>query len=102
MFIGACTLELDLPGMSSLKDKRSLIKSLSARLHKEFNVSVAEVDLLDAWQSTILGMAIVSNSAAHAQNLLNNVVRWLETHRPDLEVVDHYVELISFSSDSGH
>ena len=102
MFIGACTLELDLPGMGSLKDKRSLIKSLSARLHKEFNVSVAEVDLLDAWQSTILGIATVSTSAIHAQNLLNNMVRWLETHRPDLEVVDHYVELISFSSDSGN
>src|SRR5215813_4352815 len=102
MFIGACTLELDLPGMSSLKDKRSLIKSLSARLHKEFNVTVAEVDLLDAWQSTILGIAVVSTSAVHAQNLLNNLVRWLETHRPDLEVVDHYVEVISFSSDAGH
>ena len=88
--------------MSSLKDKRSLLKSLIARLHKEFNVSVAEVDLHDAWQSTVLGIAVVSTSAAHAQNLLGNLVKWLETHRPDLEVVDHYVELISFSSDSGH
>src|ERR1041385_7579542 len=99
MVIGACTIELDLPGTSSLKQKRSLIKSLIARLHKEFNVTVAEVDLHDAWHSTVLGIAVVSISAVHAQNLLGNLVHWLETHRPDLEVVDHYVELISFSSD---
>ncbi len=102
MVIGACTIELDLPGMDSLKQKRSLIKSLIARLHKEFNVTIAEVDLHDAWQSTILGIAVVSTSTVHAQNLLGNIVHWLETHRPDLEVVDHYIELISFSSESGH
>jgi uncharacterized protein YlxP (DUF503 family) len=102
MVIGACTIELDLPGLGSLKEKRGLLKSLLARLHKEFNVTAAEVDLHDAWQSTTIGVVTVSTSAVHAQNLLNNVVRWLETTRPDLEVVDHYVELISFSSGSGH
>jgi uncharacterized protein YlxP (DUF503 family) len=102
MVIGACTIELDLPGLGSLKEKRGLLKSLLARLHKEFNVTAAEVDLHDVWQSSTIGIATVSTSAVHAQNLLNNVVRWLEINRPDLEVVDHYVELISFSSESGH
>lgn len=102
MVIGACTIELDLPGLGSLKEKRGLLKSLIARLHKEFNITAAEVDLHDAWQSTTLGVATVSTSAVHAQNLLNNIVQWLETNRPDLEVVDHYIEIISFSSDSGN
>ncbi len=102
MVIGACTIEINLPGLNSLKEKRGLLKSLMARLHKEFNVSAAEVDLHDVWQATTLGVVTVSTSAAHAQNLLNNLVTWLETHRPDLEVVDHYVEVISFSSDSGN
>jgi len=99
--IGACTIEINLPGLTSLKQKRSLLKSLIARLHKEFNISAAEVDLHDAWQATTLGVVMVSTSAAHAQNLLNNLVSWLETHRPDLEVVDHYVEVIAFSSNAG-
>jgi hypothetical protein len=43
MVIGACSLELHLPGNGSLKGKRQVIKSLLARLRKEFNVSVAEV-----------------------------------------------------------
>jgi uncharacterized protein len=100
MFIGACTIELDLPGLGSLKEKRSVLKPLLARLHKEFNVSAAEVDLHDAWQSSTIGIVMVSTSAVHAQNLLNNLIHWIETYRPDVEVVDHYVEMISFSSAS--
>jgi uncharacterized protein len=102
MVIGACIIELDLPGIESLKQKRSLLKGLIARLHKEFNVTAAEVDLHDAWQATSLGVATVTTSAAHAQSLLNNLVRWIETNRPDLEVVDQYIELISFSSGAGN
>ena len=101
MFIGACTIELNLPGIASLKAKRSVLKSLIARLHKEFNVSAAEVDFHDVWQATTLGVVTITTSAVHAQNLLNNLVTWIETHRPDLEVVDHYVELIAFSSGAG-
>ncbi len=94
-------IELNLPGLNSLKEKRSVLKSLIARLHKEFNVSAAEVDLHDVWQATTLGVTTVSTSPVHAQNLLNNLVTWIETYRPDLEVVDHYVELIPFSSEAG-
>ncbi len=101
MVIGACTIELQLPGLKSLKAKRGVLKSLLARLHKEFNVTAAEVDLHDAWQATTLGVATVSTSAAHAQNLLENLVSWIEMYRPDLEVVDHYIEVIHFSSDAG-
>jgi uncharacterized protein len=101
MVIGACTIELYLPGLGSLKEKRGLLKSLIARLHKEFNVSAAEVGYHDTWQSTTLGVATVSTSAAHAQNLLDNLINWIEFNRPDLEVVDHYIEVISFSSEAG-
>jgi uncharacterized protein YlxP (DUF503 family) len=101
MVIGACIIELELPGLGSLKEKRGVLKSLLARLHKEFNVTAAEVDLHDVWQASTLGIATVSTSAGHAQNLLDNLVHWIETNRPDLEVVDHYVEIIHFSSDAG-
>ena len=35
MVIGACTLELHIPGNGSLKGKRRIIKSLVARLRRE-------------------------------------------------------------------
>jgi hypothetical protein len=101
MVIGACTIEIELPGMTSLKDKRSVIKTLIARLHKEFNVAAAEVDLHDRWEYTVIGVASVSTSAAHAQSLLQNLLEFIERTRPDLEIIDHYVEIVHFSAGSG-
>ncbi|MCJ7708279.1 MAG: DUF503 domain-containing protein, partial [Anaerolineales bacterium] len=43
MHVGALTLELRLPGCSSLKQKRSRLKPLLAALHREFNLSAAEI-----------------------------------------------------------
>lgn len=94
MFIGACTIELHLPGVASLKQKRSVVKRLVARLHKEFNVSCAELDHLDVWQSAQLGVALIANDEAHVQRSLENVVRWVERYRPEVSVVDYYVEVI--------
>lgn len=94
MVIGSSVIELDLPGVHSLKEKRSVLKGLIARIHKEFNVSCGEVDLHDAWGSAALGVAVVSTSAVHAENVLQNVVQWIERNRPDLAVIDHAVEII--------
>ena len=93
--IGVLTLELQIPGCASLKDKRSRLKPLLSRLHREFNISVAEVDHLDAWQAAVIACAIVSNDAAHSQRLLQQVVQWLENNWPDIEIVDHKIEIIS-------
>ncbi len=96
MVIGICTLELYLPGMNSLKDKRSVIKSVTARLNREFNVSAAEVGLNDVWQSSTVGVAVVTTAAAHAEQMLENVVSWLERNRPDVEIVDYRIETAHF------
>lgn len=87
MHIGLALLELNIPGVTSLKEKRGRIKSLKKRLHREFNVSVAEVALHDVWQSTSIAVAIVSTNAAHAGAVLDAVVIWIEEHRPDLDIV---------------
>ena len=52
--LGQLTIHLHLPACSSLKEKRGRLKPLLARLHKEFNVSVAEMDLQDKWTEAIL------------------------------------------------
>ncbi len=94
MIIGSCRIELHLPGIRSLKQKRSCLRSLKARLHKEFNVSVAEVDLHDVWQSSTLGASVVSTTGVHAERVLDNVVLWIEQHRPDVDVLVHDIEII--------
>jgi uncharacterized protein YlxP (DUF503 family) len=93
MVIGACRLQLHLPGCGSLKEKRARLKPLLARLHREFNVAAAEVDLHDVWQSAALAIVAVSTDAAHVQSALSHIVSWVEHNRPEVEVVDAQFEL---------
>lgn len=94
MIVGTCLIELHLDGNESLKGKRGMLKPLLARLHKEFNISAAEVDHLDSWQTTAIALACVANNAAHVEQVLNNAVHWIEHNRPDLQVVDWQIEII--------
>lgn len=94
MVVGVCNIELDLPGIHSLKQKRSALKSLIAGVHRKFNVSCAEIALHDAWQSATIGVAVMTNDVAHAQRVLETVVYWIETNRPDLTVLEHDIEII--------
>jgi len=94
MSLGLLTLEIRLPGCSSLKEKRSRLKPLLARLHREFNISAAEIDDQDAWRESVIACALVSNDAAHTQRSLQQVVNWLESSWPDIEVVDDHMELL--------
>ena len=93
MVIGVCTIEINLPGVASLKEKRGRLKSLKSRIHKQFNVSAAEVGLHDVWQSSTIGVALVTTNAGHAENVLQKVVAWIEFNRPDLDVVEHRIEV---------
>jgi uncharacterized protein len=94
MPIGLLTLHLHLPGCSSLKEKRSKIKPVLARLRREFNVASAELDLQDVWQDALLGCVTVSSDSTQNQRLLQQVVDFTERSWPDLTLIDHRIELI--------
>jgi len=94
MIVGTCVVELYLPGNGSLKGKRSILKPLLSRLRKEFNLATAEVDYHDVWQSAQIALVSVSTDAGHLERLLEQAVRWIEMHRPDLNVVDWQIEVL--------
>jgi uncharacterized protein len=94
MIIGVCTLEIYLPGVGSLKEKRSIVKSLLARARQQFNISIAEVDDHDSHGRAVLGIACVSTEGAHAHRQIETVVRWIEDQRPDLPLGGYEVELL--------
>jgi uncharacterized protein YlxP (DUF503 family) len=94
MIIGACTLEMHIPGNGSLKGKRRVIKSLIARLRKEFNVSVAEVGAQDMWQSALIGVVCVSSDQSYAHGLLTRVAHWVEENRLDCDLIDYQIEIL--------
>jgi len=92
--IGILTIQIHFPGCSSLKEKRSRLKPLIHRLQREFNVSVAEMDLHDTWQDAVIACALVNTDAGQIQRTLQSVVAWIEKHWPDVQVVDDQVEII--------
>lgn len=94
MLIGACRIQLHLPGNSSLKGKRGLLKPLLARLRREFDVAAAEVGLNDAWQSAEIALAAVANDSGYLHTVLEKAVHWIERYHPEVQVVDWQVEIL--------
>ena len=78
MIIGTCEIDLLIPESHSLKGKRFILKSLKDRIHHRFNVSIAEVDEHNLWQRSRLGIAVVSTDAQHADQVLAEVVNFVE------------------------
>ena len=83
-----------MPMCHSLKEKRSIVKSVIARLRNEFNVAVAEIDEQDRWQIAVLGVVNVASDGTYANQQLQAVVDWVYRNRPDVDVVDSSIELL--------
>ncbi len=93
MSLGLLTLHIQIPGCASLKEKRGRLKPLLARLRREFNVSVAELDYLDSWQNALIGCSLISNDHKHTQRSLQKVVAWIEEQRLDLYIIEEEIEI---------
>lgn len=81
MRIRVISLTLFIPGALTLKDKRQVIQSITARVRK-LNVSVAEVDYLDQWQKAELGMAMVSKDQSYLDSLQQEIIKLIEEQYP--------------------
>ena len=71
--IGVLTLDIHVEQSHSLKEKRHVVKSLKDRLRERFNVSVAEIDFLDSWQSSVIAAVTVSRDRVRAEQVLQAV-----------------------------
>ena len=63
MIVGVMTAQISMPGVTSLKGKRSIVKSVIGRLKSRYNISISEVDHQDTKTSAVIAMAIVCNEA---------------------------------------
>ena len=91
--IATLTIHLHLPACASLKEKRGRIKPLIARLHREFNVSAAEMGLQDKWQEAVIVCAMVGNERGHVQSALQTVAKWVEGNWTDGDVIEQKIEI---------
>lgn len=91
MFVGICTLEIKIEAVFSLKEKRSVLKSIIERIKSRFNVSIIEADQQDIWQIAEIGFACASLTKAQARNSIENIIKFIEN--------DHRIEIIDVNSE---
>jgi len=77
MLVGTMTAQIYMHGIASLKEKRSIVKSLIGRLRSRFNISISEVDQQDSRSSAVIGIAVVSNSSRFIDKQLDTVLNFM-------------------------
>jgi len=78
MIVGICSIELTLAENHDLKGKRRVLKSIKDRVRDRFNVSIAEVEGLDLWQRSTIGVASVSKDRDQVESTLAHVAAFVE------------------------
>ena len=77
MIVGVMTAQLHLQGVSSLKEKRSIVKSVISRLKSRFNISISEVDHQDEKTSAVVGVALISNDTRFINQQFDSIISFM-------------------------
>lgn len=94
MIVGVLQVELVIDGSRSLKDKRRVVSSLKDRLHREHQVSVAEVGAQDNHRTAVLGIVMAASDARYCQSAMDKMVDKIRLGRGYV-LADHRTELIA-------
>ena len=86
MIVASLRMNLYLPGSTSLKEKRRLLKSLQDKMRNKFNLAVAEVDRQENWQHSVLAAVSVSNQRNYLEKIFNRVVNLVDD-MPGIELM---------------
>jgi uncharacterized protein YlxP (DUF503 family) len=80
MRIAVLTVRLYAPWVHSLKEKRTEVKSLLAKLRNKFNVSAAEAGEQDTHQTIVIGIAAIAADSAQADSILDHLLNFIEAN----------------------
>jgi len=92
--VGILKLSLHIHSSQSLKEKRKVVKSIVAKVHKKFNVSIAEVGSNDKWQMVELGIGAVGNDRRFVNSVLDNILSFLDSLYLG-EIIDSNIEILN-------
>ena len=76
----------------TLKEKRSIVKSVLARARNSFNVACRETRLHDQPGDAELAFVTIAASVVDGRRVMQELEEWLHESRPDVEVTDVLVE----------
>ena len=87
MLLAALRIDLRIPGCTSLKEKRHVVKALANGIRSSFEVAVAETGFHDMWQRAELGVAAVGNEGYHLRKVMHSVRRFVDRFA-EVELID--------------
>lgn len=76
--IGKAAVTLYFEATFSLKEKRGEVRRVVRRTQQRFNVAIAEIEDLNDMRVATLGLVVVSTSANHADQMLENIIAAIE------------------------
>ncbi len=92
--VGLCIVQMHLPGVTSLKQKRQVLRSLKDRLRGRYNVAVAEIDHQDLWQRATLGIVGIASARVPLEQTFTSIQDEVESRVPG-QVLSYDVEYLS-------
>ena len=92
--VGTLKLSLYIHSNQSLKEKRKVVKSIVAKVHQKFNVSIAEVGSNDKWQMIELGISAVGNDRRFVNSALDNILSFLDSLYLG-DIIDSNIEIVN-------
>ncbi len=94
MVIGVLQVELAIDGATSLKDKRRVVASVKDRLHREHQVSVAEIGSSDDFRTAVLGIVMAASDVTYCQSVLDRILNKVRDARGCV-LGDHTREILT-------
>jgi len=94
MIVGILQVSISIDGAESLKDKRRVLNRIKDKLHREHQVSVAEVGNPDVFATATVGIAMASSDGKYCRSVLDQVLEKL-SHGRDFYVTDHQIEVLT-------
>ena len=100
MPVAKVTIELEIAGAHSLKDRRQVLRSMKDKLRSGFNLSIVELDSGELWNRATLGIAVISASPSYLTGQLEQIDRAIHRMAASLsaEVIDSYAEFLTDSA----
>ena len=92
MTVGAVSIKFVIHGCNSLKEKRSIVKRLIARVQNEYKVSVAETGYQDVHQTGEISAAVVSSDKSYLNSILDKIIDFVEDLHL-VEITDSEIEI---------
>ena len=82
MVVSMIQIILEIPDITSIKEKRRVVRSVKDKLQRRFHLSAAEVDLQDSLTFAQIGGAYVSNSRVFGESVLRKAFAMIENEVP--------------------